>query len=100
MQSAKSKASKPYKQAKVFKTKSVKSTKGKNEKNGKGGKALFDKSSEGYGWWSASGEVSSQLLGLDYSPIGLEGKSSASCIDGLGSLTVIVTVAGFVCSLL
>lgn len=103
MQSSKSKAAKPSKQAKVFNTKSSKRSRGKSgktDKSGKGSKTLFHNSSKGYDWWSASAGVSYQNSGSEYSPIGLENKSSASGTYGLVSWTVMVTVVGCVGSLL
>ena len=76
--------------------KSVKSEKSKSGKSGdnsgKGGKALFHKSGKGYGWWSASGAVSYLNSGLDYTPIGLERKSSTPVMQGTGWWVAIVTV--------
>ena len=96
LQSSKSKAAKFSKQAKVFTVKSVKSEKSKSGKSGdnsgKGGKALFHKSGKGYGWWSASGAVSYLNSGLDYTPIGLERKSSTPVMQGTGWWVAIVTV--------
>ncbi len=103
LQSSKSKAAKLSKQAKVFTTKSAKSNRrksGKADKSGKGGKTLFRNSSEGYDWWSSSAGVSYQNSGSDYTPIGLENKSSALDTYGLVSWTVMVSVVGCVGSLL
>ncbi len=100
-QSSKSKAAKFSKQAKVFTAKSVKSAKSKGGKSGgKSGKALFQKSNKGYGWWSASGAVSYLNSGSDYTPIGLERKSSASVMHGTGWWIAVVTVVTCAGSLL
>jgi hypothetical protein len=99
--SSKSKAAKFSKQAKVFTAKSVKSAKSKGGKSGgKSGKALFQKSNKGYGWWSASGAVSYLNSGSDYTPIGLERKSSASVMHGTGWWIAVVTVVTCAGSLL
>ncbi len=79
--------------------KSVKSEKSKGGKSGdysgKGGKALFHESNKGYGWWSASGAVSYLNSGLDYTPIGLERKSSAPVVLGWWiAVVTVVTCAG------
>ena len=103
MQSSKSKAAKPSKQAKVFNTKNTKRSRGKSrktDKSGKGSNTLFHDSSKVYDWWSASAGVSYQNLGSEYSPIGLENKSSAPGTYVLVSWTVMVIAVGFVGSLL
>ncbi|KAL3808359.1 hypothetical protein ACHAXA_003847 [Cyclostephanos tholiformis] len=90
--SSKSKASKLSKQAKVFASKSDKSGTVKSGKSGKGGKALFQESSEGTGWWSASRTVSYLNSGSDYTPFGLERKSSASVMHGAGWIVIATAV--------
>lgn len=92
LQSSKSKASKLSKQAKVFASKSDKSGTVKSGKSGKGGKALFQESSEGTGWWSASRTVSYLNSGSDYIPFGLERKSSASVMHGAGWIVIATAV--------
>jgi hypothetical protein len=101
LQSSKSKAAKFSKQAKVFTAKSVKSEKSKGGKSGgKSGKALFQESNKGFGWWSASGAVSYLNSGSDYTPIGLERKSSTSVMHGTGWWIAVVTVVTCAGSLL
>jgi hypothetical protein len=96
LQSSKSKAAKQTKQAKIFTTKSVKSPRGKSGKSGdssgKSGKALFDESTKGTGWWSATGAVSYINSGSDYTPIGLQRMSSASVMHGVGWVVIMTAV--------